>query len=204
MAFDLLALVTAEETPDPAIPVALLNAGLPCLHLRSLTLDRHQFSEYLSGIPEAFHPRIVIHTHYDLARTFKIRGIHFTEQTKANKSEIVSHGLFEKYQLSASFHSLADLASNDFSYSYVFLSPVFDSISKEKYKSSFSQDALSVFLQEYRSSNACKVYALGGIRADNLTLCKNMGFDGAALYGALWLERDPVQAWKNLLAVSTR
>ena len=200
MAFDLLALVTCEEIPDPALPVALLQAGLPCLHIRSLTFGRQQFSEYLSRIPEVFHSRIMIHTHYELALSFRLRGIHFTEKAKAERKEILTPNSFKHCQLSASFHSLADLAANDFPYDYVLLSPVFDSISKEKYPGAFSPEALKAFFQSLRKTGASKIYALGGVGAAQLRLCQSIGFDGAALYGAIWQSPDPLEAWKNLLA----
>jgi thiamine-phosphate pyrophosphorylase len=202
MAFDLLAIATAEEMTDPAAPAALFEAGLSCLHLRSLTFDRQQFSDYISGIPAVFHSRIVIHTHYELIHTFDLKGIHFTEKTKANRPDILLNGNFDRCQLSASFHSLEELASNHFPYTYVLVSPVFDSISKEKYRSGFKPKVLSTFLSRHRKTGSCKVYALGGVGADNIQRCKILGFDGAALYGALWKTPNPVQAWKKILRLN--
>ncbi|MBQ5621975.1 MAG: thiamine phosphate synthase, partial [Bacteroidaceae bacterium] len=65
-----------------------------------------------------------------------------------------------------------------------FLSPIFDSISKEGYQSAFSRDEL---LEAKRKGILSKnVYALGGITFDKLNEIQNLGFYGAAILGAFW------------------
>jgi thiamine monophosphate synthase len=69
-------------------------------------------------------------------------------------------------------------------YDYVFLSPVFDSISKEGYRAAFSHEEL------LRASEAglinAKVIALGGIDATTLPLLKPYKFGGIGVLGAIW------------------
>ena len=65
---------------------------------------------------------------------------------------------------------------------YMFLSPVFDSISKRGYSSHFS-------LEDIKSNSGIvkdRVFALGGVSADNIGLLPDAGFGGAAVLGFLW------------------
>lgn len=67
---------------------------------------------------------------------------------------------------------------------YVFLSPVFDSISKAGYKAAFDLERLSEKLKS--SLRRTPVVALGGIKCGNIRRVREAGFDGAAVLGAVW------------------
>ena len=69
---------------------------------------------------------------------------------------------------------------------YVFLSPVFDSISKSGYSSAFTDAQL-------RSAPEIDghVYALGGVRPEHFPLLAEYGFGGAALLGHVWRDCSP-------------
>ena len=64
----------------------------------------------------------------------------------------------------------------------MFLSPLFDSISKEGYRSRIDIDSAPERLR----GHAGKIVALGGISPSNIARCRTAGFDGAAALGALW------------------
>ena len=99
--------------------------------------------------------------------------------------------------VSTSFHKISNVDLYDPLYNYVFLSPVFDSISKKDYQSGF--DAFS--LQKALERSKYRVYALGGLCAENIALAKEYGFKGGALLGGIWTEEDPVEAYKKCLSV---
>lgn len=83
----------------------------------------------------------------------------------------------------------------------ILLSPVFDSISKHEYKSKFSKEELKTGIAEWRV-RACPMptlYALGGIDAENINELAELGFDGAAVLGAVWNYADPVGAFEKIL-----
>ena len=67
---------------------------------------------------------------------------------------------------------------------YVFLSPIFDSISKEGYSSHFTQPVLKE-LQRTKVIDR-KVMALGGINLDRIKLAKDLGFGGVVVLGDIW------------------
>jgi len=66
---------------------------------------------------------------------------------------------------------------------YCFLSPVFDSISKQGYKANFDKEELRKFLKKERN---IKVIALGGITEENYSEVIQLGFDGGAFFGSVW------------------
>ena len=65
-------------------------------------------------------------------------------------------------------------------YSYVTLSPIFDSISKMGYVSKFRLDELPAALAGKR------VVALGGVTPEAFPALREAGFIGAAMLGWLW------------------
>ena len=66
---------------------------------------------------------------------------------------------------------------------YCFLSPIFDSISKEGYKANFDKLELKEFLAKDRKT---KVIALGGLTEENYLEVLELGFDGGAFLGSVW------------------
>ena len=99
-------------------------------------------------------------------------------------------------QVSSSFSNLSSLYNDANNYDYVFLSPVFDSITKSGYQSSFSQHNLAVALMKTKH----KIMALGGIQPNRFDSIKEMGFAGMVLSDALWNSDNSVDMFKSALA----
>ena len=66
--------------------------------------------------------------------------------------------------------------------SYVFLSPIFDSISKQGYKAAFPLQQLRMIALEAPVA----VVGLGGVTARNMPLLREAGLSGAAFLGYLF------------------
>lgn len=82
-----------------------------------------------------------------------------------------------------SCHSFDEVEELDGKMNYCFLSPIFDSISKQGYTSKFDVVKLKIFLKKKRK---IKVIALGGVTESNYNELINLGFDGGAFLGAVW------------------
>ena len=100
------------------------------------------------------------------------------------------------------FHSLEELKSyKGEKYNYAFLSPIFDSISKKDYKSKFSHrlHKFSQIKSELISAISGKaVVALGGIDESKIETCREFGFTGIAVLGAIWSSTNPVKKFKRI------
>ncbi|WP_291530227.1 thiamine phosphate synthase [Bacteroides sp. UBA939] len=174
----LIVITSPDFLPDEArIITRLFKAGLHLLHVRKPDAGIHQVSNLLQEIPAEYRSRIVIHDFFSLKDDFSLGGIHLNARHPAAP---------EGYQglLSRACHSLEEVQTTVSGFDYVLMSPVYDSISKQGYRSGYSQEAL-------RQAQAAgiinkKVVALGGISATNLAEIKSLGFGGAALLGDIW------------------
>lgn len=86
--------------------------------------------------------------------------------------------------ISISVHSLTDILRLNHSYNYVFISPVFDSISNRGYNAKIKIKTFQKFLET--PNRNVKVIALGGIKEENIPLAYATGFDGVAMLGYIW------------------
>ena len=199
--FRLVLLSAPTALPDePRLLTAVLGAGPETLHLRKPGWPVAQVESLIQAIPGQFHARLVLHGHPELVRHYGLGGLHLTGQQRAATGRRPL--LLPGQSLSTSFHSLAEISQHRRRYDYVFLSPIFDSISKPGYGSGFALPQLRAFFQR-RAAQAgyhAPVLALGGIGAQNVQLVQQAGFAGAAVLGSLWQSPDPVAALVQLRA----
>ena len=158
----------------------LLKNGLETLHLRKPAASLHETAVFIKQIRLDYHARIVIHDHYDLTNMFDLKGIHLNRRNQANMEKYCSK---RRLTISRSCHSLDEVSESRFC-DYVFLSPVFDSISKVGYKQGFTMLQLADAREKMIINE--KVIALGGITAENIQVAFSYGFGGVAVLGALW------------------
>lgn len=197
-----LIVVTApENNPEDAQHIQeLFNAGLESLHLRKPDLEKNDFENTLRQLPSSLYKKIVIHSHYKLIEKYNLKGIHLTEwfireAGLQEVKELITIAHQRRISVSGSFHSIEDLENLQLKLDYVFLGPVFDSISKEGYKSKINMGDAVVFLQKRKSF---EVFAIGGISDRNIESIKEAGFDGAALLGSIWNDGEPSNNFKNI------
>lgn len=158
---------------------ALFDEGLDTLHLRKPDLNKEQLVEFISKINNRFHSRIMLHSHYELLDSFRIKGIHFTEKTKHMLKD------YDCVQCTKSLavHELADLKLVSPVIDYVLLSPLFPSVSKEGYSKQWNFEELKIALAGKRNHN---IVALGGITLENVKFVRELGFDDFAILGSIW------------------
>ena len=175
----MIVIITPPHTlPDEEhIVNRLFESGLHLLHLRKPGADRDTLEHYIRGIRPHFRERVVLHDHFELAEEYGLRGIHL----KYNEARTFT-GRDRLAHVSVSCHSFEEIDALPFEPNYVFLSPVFDSISKPGYPSAFAPEYLKENLQKRR----VPVIALGGITAEKVAECRKMGFRGVALLGHVW------------------
>ena len=199
--FRLLVITTPAALPEePRLLAAVLGAGAAALHLRKPSWPAAQVETLIQAIPAPFHARLVLHGHPELVRRYGLGGLHLTGRQRAatRRRPLLLPG----QTLSTSFHSLAEISRHRRRYDYVFLSPIFASISKQGYAGNFELPGLQAFFRRRaaRPGYHPPVLALGGIDAQNLALVQATGFAGAAVLGTIWQNADPVAALQRLVA----
>ena len=135
---------------------SLFDAGLEILHLRKPGASYEDMEQLLNRLPPEYLKRIVTHEHFQLASFRNLKGIHLNGRNPAAPAGFTGH-------VSRSCHSLEEVAKYKATCDYVFLSPIYDSISKEGYPSAYTTDSL----QKARQAGIidAKVMALGGVTA---------------------------------------
>ena len=192
-----------EDFPDEHRVVSrILRQSSAIFHLRKPGRGHAAVVAYLHRIPASLHPRIMVHDHVELLDRFALRGIHFTEGGRRNQPQAVGRlsRTYPKARTSSSFHSLSDLSETADRFDYVFLSPIFDSISKSGYRAAFDHLELSRFLGDTRH----RVFALGGIDGQRVATAASLGFAGVGVLGAVWNTADPLKAAGQLSAACRR
>ena len=153
--------------------------------VRKPDADVHAVENLLQGIAPEYRTRIVIHDFFSLKDKYLLGGIHLNSrhpEAPANYEGILSRAC----------HSLEEVETTVSLFNYVLMSPVYDSISKQGYRSGYSK----VELKQAQESGVIheKVVALGGISEVNLAEIKSLGFGGAALLGDIW---NRYHTWKD-------
>ncbi|MDA0347481.1 MAG: thiamine phosphate synthase [Verrucomicrobia bacterium] len=200
-------IVLSPEThylDEAAWVVKLFEAGLSRFHLRKPGMDDDALSQYIQGIPKEWRAKLVVHQAYDLVNQFGLGGRHI----KDDVTQLECVGLWQDscskgQSLSRSVHRLGDLDGSLNQWDYLFLSPVFPSISKAGYKPSWEIAELRSALLSFKRVCSTQVYALGGIEPSTISSCHEMGFDGVALLGAIWQSSNPLESFLKLKELTT-
>jgi thiamine-phosphate pyrophosphorylase len=179
----------AKETEAVSL---LFVAGLQIFHLRKPNFDIEEMRKFLKKIPSKFHNRIVLHDNFSLLNEFGLKGIHLNRRnphyisshpSKRGEYSPLLEGLGQ-VSISKSCHSLEEAKNSVSQFDYVFLSPIFDSISKNGYSKAFSNEELLNAKSDGIINE--KVIALGGITPENIPQVANYGFGGIAILGGIW------------------
>lgn len=162
---------------EAAAIISLFRAGLEILHLRKPEASVEEVEYLLHQLPKEYMQRIVIHEHFQLASSYNLKGIHLNRRNPYVPAGYTGH-------ISCSCHSLDEVAKRKATCDYLFLSPIYDSISKEGYSSAYSFQELQ---EAHRSGIIdAQVMALGGICREHFPEIVSLGFGGAVLLGDVW------------------
>lgn len=156
----------------------LFNNGLEYFHVRKPSFSNEECENYINIISKEFHSKLIVHYHFLMREKFKIKGLHF------NESNIKFAEKYKNIHKSYSAHSFNEIIHLNQKMDYMFLSPVFDSISKEDYKTNLDINEIKTFIESYRLGE--KLVALGGVNENNIQKVIDTGFGGVALMGCVW------------------
>ena len=156
---------------------ALCGAGVSVIHIRKPEASEPEIEEVLKTLQAlgADMSRLTIHYNEPLARRYGLGGVHL-------RIEELLAGAGEGLRRSCSAHGWTEAERAATDADYVFLSPLFDSISKPGYRSAIDPAEAAERLRRRKG----RIVALGGIRPANIARVRRIGFDGAAVLGAAW------------------
>lgn len=161
----------------------LLEEGFDVVHLRKPTSTISEVEGLLRQIPRYLHCRIALHDHFSLHNDYEIGGIHLNRRSPHPPCGYEG-------RVTTSCHSLEEVDAVSSEVEYMFLSPIYSSISKSGYESNFSHEEL--LDGKKRGVINERVVALGGVTPQNIDQIKMYGFGGVALLGYIWqdLQRE--------------
>lgn len=171
----------------------LRNIG--AFHIRKPSWSREAVRSYADDMPLFLKKKSVFHDHFDLSEGF--RGIHLN-RARFQSLKRFGLGFSDPAWMSASLGSLQDLYHPALRcLQYFFISPVFSSISKADYHPPWSHQILRDALLQ--SPYAQRAVALGGITAQGVERCRDLGFVRVAVLGFVWGSSDPNGQLERLL-----
>ena len=154
----------------------LFAHGVDIVHLRKPGATADDCARLLDGLSADDRRRIVIHDFFELAQPYGLRGIHLNARRSTVPGGWQGH-------VSRSCHSLEEVRQYKDACNYVFLSPIFDSVSKQGYASAFDDETLKQASRDGIIGN--KVVALGGVTPDKINYLRQLNFGGAAMLGCV-------------------
>lgn len=164
-------------TPEAFVPgeaaaiERLLRSGAVWrVHLRKPGCPPEAMRSLIEAIPHDLHKCLSLHDAHALAGVYGC-GVHLNSRTSVVDAQRCG-------PVSASCHSLAEVAVRRDA-DYVFLSPVYDSISKSGYRARFSPEVVRGLVDS-------RVFALGGVTPEHLPQLASAGFGGGAMLGCVW------------------
>ena len=164
------------ENDEAAFIRRLFESGFDIVHLRKPEADVNYCRALLEQLTEEERTKIVVHDYHILYEEFSLKGIHI------NKNVTTLPKDYQGFK-TRSCHSFEEVVKYKNDFDYVFLSPIFDSISKVGYKSAFTEEMLKEASDKGIIDE--KVVALGGVTFDKIPYLKELNFGGAAMMGSL-------------------
>lgn len=174
----IIAITTPKIISDDGYIIrGLLDNGVDIVHLRKPESTIEECRELLSNLGDEYRARIVVHDYPELYYEFSLRGVHINKNIGTLPDGY--DGLRTR-----SCHSFEEVVRYKDECDYLFLSPIFDSISKAGYHSAF--DECSLRQASISGVIDSRVIALGGVTFNRIDYLRNLNFGGVAMSGAIY------------------
>lgn len=184
-----IAITPASTRKNEHLYIAqVLDAGWDWVHLRHPSLSEEELRKIIDTIDPIYYPKIKLHSYPQLVEEYSLGGVHLNFRMPVANIDA------RRYSISRSCHTISDvLSTENKELDYVTLSPIFDSISKEGYKSDVNAEQLA------QIPSTPKVIALGGITPNRIEQLKQYNFAGYAVLGYL-AQATTLQQLSSLLS----
>ena len=162
---------------EDKILTSLFEEGLDMLHLYKPESEPVLSERLLSLIPQDYHKRIMVHDHFYLKEEYGLKGIHLN--TASDQPPAGYRGA-----VSCTCRDLSELKMCKRHTDYVFLKSLHDSLTTPSDKQSLTIETLQDAARHGLIDR--KVYAMGGMTLDNMSMAHELGFGGVVVCGDLW------------------
>jgi len=152
---------------EDKILTALFEMGLDHLHLCKPGSEPVYSERLLTLIPDEYYSHITVHDHFYLKDEFRLRGIHLSDSQL--EAPVGYRG-----NVSRTCQSLDVLKDARKRSNYVFLNLPMDGLIEASRRGLADR----------------KVYAMGGIGLDNISMVRSLGFGGVVVCSDLWNHFD--------------
>ena len=166
---------------EDKILTTLFESGMDSLHLYKPGSEPIYSERLLSLLPEEYYGKISVHDHFYLKDEFRLKGIHLND---CHAEPPIGY----RGNISRTCHTIGELREAKKRSNYVFLKTLFNSQSNPNDRSTLSMDELHEAAS--RGLIDKKVYAMGGMNMDNISIAKELGFGGVVICGDLWNRFD--------------
>lgn len=184
---------TTERPGERKILLGLFENGLSAYHLRRPHWNAAQYRNWLSALPAEARSRVVVHQHPQLVRKLGLAGFHLSPGAAFPPAGTGG-------ELSAQCEDFQSIVRRGKNCRRVMLGPVFP---PEKYDVTVPRRTPEEYaaIAAYWRAHGGKadVVAFGGVNAGNIRFCREAGFDGVVVVGAVWEASDPVKAFRELV-----
>ena len=171
----------------------LFERGLSEYHLRRPRWNADKVAAWLRALPAEFRSRVVLHQCPELVKKFGLLGYHVS-------ADAAFPADLPREKISVQCREYADLEKLGGACRCVMLGPVFPRADRDltvPARTPAEFGAIAAYARGHGFS--APIFAFGGIAADNVRLCRKLGFDGVAAVGAVWESgSDPVSAYRAL------
>ena len=171
----------------------LFDCGLERLHVRKYQWGEEEITAWLKHFTKDEVSRMAIHHQQGVFEKMNLGGLHLKYRTEFSFSKRTDQ------TFSCSVHTWDETKAALNFCDYVFISPVFDSISKLAYKQNTELLRVPADLTDN------KIFALGGIDNTNIHKVYEMGYYGAVVLGYIWSDTEKaVENFNTLVKLGTR
>ena len=179
-----------------------LDGGVKAIQLREKDLSGKQLfilAQRVSQLCHRYQAQLFINDRVDVALAVDAAGVHLAETSMP--VPIARSLLGGQRIIGVSIHSLegAGKAQQEGA-DFIVFGPVYFTPSKADYGNPQGLDALGKIV----ATTSLPVYAIGGIKSQNLPETQRVGSRGVAVISAVMSADDPGQAAQQLLALFTR
>lgn len=162
---------------EDRILTSLFDEGMESLHICKPNSSPMYVERLLSLLPEDFYDNIFVHNHFYLRNEYRLAGINLEDENDCVPKEI-------KGKVTCTCNRIESLADKSIrkKFHYILLNNCFA-----------AEGGLTMKQLENAAAEGYinkKVYAMGGITADNIKLAAELGFGGVVLRSDLWNRFD--------------